>query len=105
MSLEDQHPIEVLTQEALSASEKGLWDQVASLYQRRASEFDLKELSQAIAKRLINIDQVIQERARVVQAATQQGLDEAQEQRRKLRQWKQQWTYSSQAEARFVKSV
>ncbi|WP_447968260.1 hypothetical protein [Nitrospira sp. M1] len=100
-----QHPIELLTQEALHSSESGNWDDVALLYQRRAQEFVFNELPTTVVKRLIAIDLVIQARARIVQAATQQRLDDMQEQSRKLRQRKQKLTYSNSAGTRFVRSA
>ncbi len=99
------HPIEVLTQEALSASEAGHWDRVVTLYQRRSVEFVLSELSPAVVKRLIPVDIKIQERARIVQAATKQNLDEVQMRRRKLHQWRQRTLHSNQTGSRFTKSV
>ena len=99
------HPIEVLTQEALSASETGHWDRVASLYQRRSEEFIFSELSPAVIKRLICVDTKIQERARIVQAATKQSLEEAQVRRRKLHQWRQHVLSSNQTGSRFTKAV
>ena len=105
MSVTGLHPIEVLTHEALRASEEGHWDHISALYQRRALDFVFDELPPAVVKRLIRMDQIIQERARVVQAATKQHLLELQERRRKLRQWSEPWTSSTQAGARFAKSV
>ncbi|GJL53152.1 MAG: hypothetical protein NPIRA02_02840 [Nitrospirales bacterium] len=100
-----QHPIELLTQEALDSSESGHWDDVALLYQRRAQEFAFNELPVSVVKRLIAIDLVIQERAKIVQAATQQRLDDMQEQGRKLRQRKHKLTYANSAGTRFVRSA
>jgi len=105
MSIVAQHPIELLTQEALASSEAGNWEHVALLYQRRAQEFVFNELPTAVVKRLIESDLIIQERARVVQAATQQSIDDVQEQSRKLRQRKHKWTYSNSAGTRFVRSA
>ncbi|GJL66069.1 MAG: hypothetical protein NPIRA05_10400 [Nitrospirales bacterium] len=105
MSAVSQHPIELLTQEALASSEAGHWDRVTRLYQRRAEEFVFHELPATVVKRLIDIDLMVQERARVVQAATQQSLDDVQEQCRKLRQKKHKLTYSNSAGTRFVRSV
>ncbi|GJL49456.1 hypothetical protein [Candidatus Nitrospira salsa] len=100
-----QHPIELLTQEALASSEAGNWDHVTLLYQRRAEEFVFHELPAPVVKRLIDIDLVVQERARVVQAATQQSMEDVQEQCRKLRQRKHKLTYSNSAGTRFVRSA
>ena len=105
MASESLHPIEQLTQDALSASETGHWDHISSLYQRRALDFVFEDLPPTVIKRLIRMDQIIQERARVVQAATKQNLLELQERRRKLRQWSEPWTSSTQAGSRFAKSV
>ncbi len=105
MTFPAKHPIETLTQQALAAAEAGHWGHVALLYERRTSQFDLDKVSPAVAKRLIHIDQVVQERARVVQAATQQSLNDAQEQRRKLRQWQQQWKHSLSRGGRLIKAV
>ena len=105
MSIVPKHPIELLSQEALSASKAGHWDRVASLYQRRGVEFSFDELSPAVVKRLIQIDTLIQERARIVHAASKQNLLEAQMKRRKLQQWKHQLSLSNQAGSRLVRSV
>ena len=106
MSIESkQHPIELLTQEALSASEVGQWDHVASLYQRRGVEFVFDELSPAVINRLIEIDTKIQERAKIVHAAAKQNLQEAQMKRRKFQHWRQQLSYSHQTGSRFLRSV
>ncbi len=104
-SVSFKHPIEMLTDEALSASEAGHWDLVASLYERRSAEFVFDELPSIVVKRLIRIDTMIQKRAKIVHAAAKLNLEESQLKRRKFQQWKQQLTYSNQAGSRFASSV
>ncbi|MCA9472033.1 MAG: hypothetical protein MRJ96_13080 [Nitrospirales bacterium] len=103
--MSSEHPIEILTRTILSASEAGHWDQVACLYQRRSLEFVLRELPVRVIRRLIDMDTLIQERARVVHAATRQNLLQVQERRRKLLQWKQQWASSPVESGRFVRTA
>ena len=103
--MKKRHPIETLTREALSACENGQWDQVTMLYQRRANEFIFSELPVEVIRRIIELDKVIQNRARVVHKATLQSIQETQERRRRLQQWKQQWVPSSSVGSRFVRSA
>ena len=97
--------LEQLTREALEAAKEGKWDQVANLYDRRASGGQLEQASPEIARKLVKWDQWLIARTREVQAATQQNLVEVQDRRRKLDILKRQWGGTASVQARHLLSV
>ena len=105
MHKNQEEKLEEITREALVASEAGRWNDVAVLYERRARELSLTNVSPELAQQLIQWDRTVQARARVVQAATQQNIVEVQERRRKLQQLKQGWLRSSVPISRLTRSV
>jgi len=80
-----------MTLEAMAASENGCWDQVCTLYHRRSQEFSLEAVSPSLASQLIEWDRIVQERAKIVQAAIQQELTGIQDRRRQLQQFRRSW--------------
>ena len=66
---DDTHRIELLTEEALEASQKGDWDQVAVCYAKRGISLQTAVIDRALAQRLMIIDAQITSSALVAQAA------------------------------------
>ena len=66
---DENHDIEVLTEQALEASEKGDWDQVAVCYEKRGIGLQTAVIDRALARRLMGLDAQIRTSALVAQAA------------------------------------
>jgi len=95
ITADQEEKLRQMTLEAMAASENGCWDQVCTLYYRRAQDFHLEAVSPSLASQLITWDRIVQERAKIVQAAIQQELTGIQDRRRQLQQFKRSWVPSS----------
>lgn len=61
--------IEILTQQALAASQAGDWDRVADCYVRRGISLQIRMPDQALAQRMLVLDEQIRAAVRVAQVA------------------------------------
>jgi len=66
---DETHSIEILTQQALEASQAGDWDRVAACYANRETGLQRVIVDRALAHRLMAIDAQVQAAALVAQAA------------------------------------
>ena len=102
---EGDSAVERLTREAIDAATEGKWEQVAQLYEHRASSGILEKVSPDLAKKLIPLDRWMMARIREVQALTQLHLEEAQDHRRRLETLKRQWIGSNNFQIRHRLSI
>ena len=102
---EEEHCLTQLTHKAMEAAAQGKWDSVAQIYDRRAHAGSLSNVSEGIAKKLIQSDEWIMTRIREVQTLTQQQLGDVQQQRRSLEGLKRQWASHGLTQARHRLSI
>ncbi len=105
MSREQIQEIERVTYEALSSAEAGLWDHVAELYQQRESMMPFKGIHPSVANKLIKADRAVQEKAKLVQRAILQSIENVHEHHRKIQRCKNQWGQASGLGSRFLHTV
>jgi hypothetical protein len=74
LTSEREEQLEEVTRQALVAAEQGRWDVVRACYSRRGDVLTQGTVSALLAERLGQVDRVIQERARVAQAAVGQVI-------------------------------
>lgn len=67
--------LDALTRRALEAAERGDWEEARRCYRHREPVLRSHELSAALARRLLAMDMVVHERARLAQAAVARLLE------------------------------
>ncbi len=97
--------LEEITREAIEAAKEGKWDEVAMLYERRALNGELEQVSPQMARQLMVWDQWLAVRIQEAQAAAQHHMTAIQQQRRKLGAVKRQWGMESTNSSRHLLSV
>ncbi len=97
--------LERLTRKACTAASHGKWDEVIRLYDQRACEGWLDDVSPDVAGKLMKYDQWVMTRIKEIQALILQQLGETQDHRRKLASVKRQWVGPNAGQARHRLSI
>ena len=81
----DHQAVEFLTQQAFEASQAGDWDRVATCYERRGITLQTCVLDQALAHRVMALDEQVRAAVLVAQAAISSLLADTAQAKHQLR--------------------
>ncbi len=91
----DSQSIELLTQQAFEASQAGDWDRVDACYMRRGISLQTCVFDQAVAQRMLTIDDQVRTAVLVAQAAISSLLADTAQVKQQLRRLRESAGQSS----------